>query len=222
MKKMDIAITLRKQHFVFKKRKETLVTQEHVSYEQLIAPIETQMMRSIWRIVRDPQEAEDTMQEALTITWRRLDRIRSHPNPQALILKICIDASYDTLRKRKRYDRTQQEDPEQLHNVPSPAGLTAPDELEGKEIENEILNAIGRLPRKQAVAVLMRIVQEQSYETIAQALGCAETTVRIHVSRGRERLSRLLSHYRVAAPRSERGSVPRSKRGAAPRPEVSG
>jgi RNA polymerase sigma-70 factor (ECF subfamily) len=144
--------------------------------------------------VRHTEEAEDTLQEALTIIWKRLDRIRTHPNPQALILRICVNASYDTIRKRKRRHSHQQEDPDVLHHIPTPTGLTAPDELVGKETENEILNAIGRLPRKQAVAVLMRIVEEQSYEVIAQALGCSETTVRIHVSKGRKRLGQWLAH----------------------------
>lgn len=174
---------------------------DQTSYRQLIAPLEDRMMRSIWRIVRDPQEAEDTMQDALTIIWRKWGRITGHPNPPALILKICIDASYDTLRRRKRHNPT--EAPEMLLRVPT--GVTgAPDELVGRETEKEIMKAIAALPRKQATAVLMRIVQEQSYETIAQALGCAESTVRIHVFRGRERLSRELAHLAPAAPATAR------------------
>jgi RNA polymerase sigma factor (sigma-70 family) len=75
-----------------------------------------------------------------------------------------------------------------------PAGRTGAAVLEKKEIEEEVLAAIARLPRKQATAVLMRVVQDQPYPAIAQALGCRETTVRIHVSQGRARLSRELSH----------------------------
>lgn len=56
-----------------------------------------------------------------------------------------------------------------------------------------MLRAIARLPRQQAAAVLLRIVQEQSYEAVAKALDCSETTARIHVSRGRARLSRWLA-----------------------------
>lgn len=75
----------------------------------------------------------------------------------------------------------------------------AADELVGKEIETEVLDAIGRLPEKQAVAVLMRIVQDEPYDAIAQAMGCSESTVRIHVSRGRARLSQWLSHLKTAS-----------------------
>lgn len=85
----------------------------------------------------------------------------------------------------------KQEESNQLSNR-SESDL--PDALEKKETESEILKAISRLPRKQAVAVLMRIVQEQPYDAIAKTLGCKEVTARIHVSRGRVRLSQWLSH----------------------------
>lgn len=150
------------------------------SYEQLIAPVEGQMMRSIWRIVRNRQWAEDTMQNALTTIWKKLDRISRHPNPHALILKICVNAAYDTLRRQKRIkhyeESTQsQEFPSLLHSETS-------EQLEKKILETEIMHAIRRLPKKQALAVLLRIVQDQPYDTIAHVLECSEVTVRIHVS----------------------------------------
>lgn len=205
---MDITVSLRKSAIAFNNGRQALqaydahakefaVNNEYASYEQLIAPIENRMIRSIWRIVRNGQEAEDTLQDALTIIWRKMDRIRKHPNPQALILRICIDVSYDSLRKRK--NRHGHEDPETLGRIPANT-TAASDEIVGKETENEILDAIAKLPRKQAAAVLMRIVQEQPYESIAQAMGCAETTVRIHVSRGREKLSRMLAHLKPPPP----------------------
>ena len=73
-----------------------------------------------------------------------------------------------------------------------------------KETEREILEAVGRLPRKQAVAVLLRIVKEQPYDLIAQAMGCSESTVRIHVARGRARLNKWLAHLNPLPP----GEVP--------------
>jgi len=196
---MDIAITSRK-HGVPDKQgwlerpEEIFLKDEKLFFEKLIEPVEHQMMRSIWRIVRDPEIAKDVLQDSLTKIWKRLDRIRSHPNPRALILKICLNAAIDSLRKRKRLH--QHEKTEVLHRFPIQSDTTAYEALERKKIETEILKAISRLPRRQAVAVLMRIIQDQPYEVIAQAMKCSETTVRIHVSRGRARLSQWLAHLK--------------------------
>lgn len=162
------------------------------SYNEFIRPNEGLMTRVVWRIVRNPEDAEDTLQDALSTIWKKRGLVERHPNPQALILKICIDAAYDTLRKRRRHKRDESNTlplyPQEENNA------QALDKLVQKETETEILEAIGRLPRKQAVAVLMRIIQEQPYEAIAQALDCSEGTVRIHVARGRTRLNQWLAH----------------------------
>jgi RNA polymerase sigma-70 factor (ECF subfamily) len=155
------------------------------------------MMRSIWRIVRHPEAAEDTLQEALTIIWKKMGRIRRHPNPQALILKICVNAAYDTLRRSRRI--RQNEKYAEIQELPADPDSNGLRRLEKKNVEAEILKAIRRLPRKQALAVLMRTVQEQSYDSIAQVLECSEVTARIHVSRGRARLSMWLSHLKPAS-----------------------
>lgn len=203
---MDIAVVLRKQGANVNASDEgcseaAFVKNENLSYEELIAPIESRMMQSIWRIVRDPETVEDTMQEVLTIIWRRLDRIRNHPNPQALILKICVNASYDSLRKRFRYHQKERLD--MLYRLPAPSDSDAADALVRERMKDEILAAISRLPRKQAIAVLMRIVQGEPYDAIAEALGCSEKTARVQVSRGRGRLSRWLANLIPASPREE-------------------
>ena len=190
---MDIAISNPKRGIKNKERvqeesKKALVKKEKISYERLIQPIESQMMRSIWRIVRNQEAAEDTLQDSLTIIWRKLSRIYKHPNPHALILKICINSAYDTLRKQRRHIHQNK------RQTLSQPGAVIPEALEKKNIEFEILDAIQQLPRKQALATLMRIVQDQPYDSIAQVLGCSEVTARIHVSKARERLSQRLSY----------------------------
>lgn len=171
-------------------------------YEELIAPIEQQMIRSIWRIVRHPDDAEDAMQDALATVWNKLGRIRRHPNPQALILRICINAAYDVLRKRIRRERHEaltEIDERWLDKKPRPDEVAS-----GRESESAVMRAIGELSRHQATAVLMRIVQGQSYSDIASALDCTEATARVHVKRGRERLAGLLAHLAPSIPHSPR------------------
>lgn len=169
-------------------------------YEELIAPLEQQMIRSIWRIVRHPDDADDAMQEALATVWKKLSRVRRHPNPQALILRICINCAYDVLRKRikrERHEALTEIDDRMRDTKPGPSEIAS-----GHESESAVMRAIGELSRHQATAVLMRIVQGQSYGDIAAALDCSEATARVHVKRGRDRLAELLSHLAPSIPHS--------------------
>jgi RNA polymerase sigma-70 factor (ECF subfamily) len=171
-------------------RRESLVADDRTIYDELIAPLETRMMRSIWRIVRNADLAEDCLQDALTVIWKKRHRIRRHPNPPALILKICLNAAYDTLRRQEPVRRKT--DLSHLRDVPSSPDHGADRDLEEKELEEQVQQAIRRLPRKRALAVMMRLIQEEPFESIAHALDCSEVTVRIHVSKGRAQLRKLL------------------------------
>ncbi len=175
----------------------------HREYERLIAPIEGRMIRAVWRIVRDPDEVEDAFQEALLTVWKRWDRICIHPNPQALVLQICIHAAHDALRRKLRQGKWLETGaiPE---DIPDSAPAVIQD-ISGAEQDAEVLRAIGRLSKNQARAILMHAVEEVPYGDIAAAMDCRESTVRKHVARARTKLRTLLSHL-IPAVHQEEGS----------------
>jgi len=163
-------------------------------YDQLVRPMESRMMRSIWRIVRDKEAAEDALQDALAVIWRKRDTVARHPNPQALILRISVDAAVDAARKiRRRLGHEAQGLPE---DAPDGAALPVTKALEDRGLRAAVLEAISRLPKRQATAVLLHIVEEQPYEEVARAMDCSGSTARVHVLRGRAALARRLSRER--------------------------
>lgn len=169
----------------------SLVTDDRTTYDELIAPIQSKMMRSIWRVLRRSDLAEDALQDALAIIWKKRHKIIRHPNPQALVLRICINVAHDSLRRVVRSRRHM--DVSVLTDMPAAPDSDAVRAVERQEITQAVLRAVSRLPRKQAVAVLMRIVHEEPFSAVAQALDCSEITARIHVLRGRARLQKWLA-----------------------------
>ena len=71
-------------------------------YDSLVRPIEGRMMRSVWRLAPDPDDAADVFQDASMKILRQWRKVRAHPNPQALVLRICVNAAYDFLRRKAR------------------------------------------------------------------------------------------------------------------------
>jgi len=159
-------------------------------YEQLINPIKDRMMRTVARLVRDPDDAADAFQNALVLIWDKLPVIHRHPQPHAYILRICINASYDILRRRSRIRKREISEEGREGTVISPAESGRA--LISSETKQLILSAIAGLPAKQGQAVFLRIIEEESYEFIAGALGCGEAAVRSHVSKGLTRLRKTL------------------------------
>lgn len=163
------------------------------NYAHFIEPIEGQMIGVIWRVLRDPDESDDALQIALAKIWSKRRAVFSHPNPKALILRICINSAYDKLRQRAKRQRDQQALREQARDRAGPSSDAA---IQSAELRYEVMEQITRLPRRQAVAVVLRLVDEQPYAEIAQSLGCSESTARGHVAKGRMRLQDGLSHLK--------------------------
>lgn len=147
------------------------------------------MFLAVWRVLRHPQDAEDALQNALAIIWRKRAQLERHPAPQTLMMKICADAAIDQFRRRRR---NKQQALVPLENcLPSTQPDPSDDAIDHETLEL-VMQAITRLSPNQATAIVMRFMEGESHATIAAALGCGIETVREHLARGRERLGRLL------------------------------
>ncbi len=158
-------------------------------YQRFIQPIEGQLLWSIARILKNPDDADEALQAALETIWKKFAIVRAHPNPPALMMRMAMNAAYDLLRI---ISRRRKREPADLHEGIVDIQLSAFDRLSSSEWQQEIYRAIRRLSRKQAQAILMRFIQEMDFPEIASALGCCETTARTHVKRGCARLRFLL------------------------------
>lgn len=164
-------------------------------YERILRPIEGQMIRTVARIVRDPEDVEDVFQDVLVIIWHKLDRICRHPNPQGYILRICITRSYDALRKRMRRRRREIS----LEMIKAKLWPKAPHGFsDTQDLADTVRGAISMLPPKQAQAVLLRAIEDSPYDVIADILGCSESTARSHFSKGKSRLEKILLNLGIS------------------------
>lgn len=160
-------------------------------YDQFIRPSEERMMACVWRIAREREGAKDALQNALAIIWRKRDLVAKHPNPEALMLRICRESAIDLVRQSARCSLREvqvSELPEgEAQDRETPLTRMCED-----EIAVGIRQAIAALPGKQSLAVVMRIVEDLPYAEVAAALDCSEATARTHVKRGREQLRKSL------------------------------
>ena len=165
-------------------------------YDRLITPIEQKIRATVVRIVRDPDDADDVIQETLAVVWKRLHKIDRDANPHSYILRICVSRAYDLLRSRARRWKRETRAADAVRkdgtvtDDPAARAMTA-------ERAEVVRNAVGLLPPRQAKALLLRVVDGSSYGAIACILGCSEATARSHCSKGTARLRNVLTEFGI-------------------------
>ncbi|MBD3266874.1 sigma-70 family RNA polymerase sigma factor [bacterium] len=159
-----------------------------MAFETYVEPVRQRMVRSIWRLVRDADDVEDVLQEALERILKVLHKLWKHPNPTALILRISINAAYDHLRRKKQWvvlEEQKQVSFQQISILPNPA-----EDLEQQERLRRVLKALSHLPRREMEALTLLAVEELTYAEVAAAMGCRENSVRSMIAKARKRLAR--------------------------------
>jgi RNA polymerase sigma-70 factor (ECF subfamily) len=154
------------------------------AFEELFREYQGEVFRWIMRIVRNAATAEDLTVETFWRMYRaraRFDVARG--NCGAWLRRIGTNAALDHLRRSRREVS--------LSEDPTDAGHLSP--AEQNELRRTISLAMKHLSPRLRVAVLLALVEEEPYETIAQALGITVGAARVRVFRGVRILRKELS-----------------------------
>lgn len=141
------------------------------AYSRLVARYREVALAYAYACLRNREEAEDAAQEAFVRAFLALDRFRVTERWGAWMMRILRNLCMDMLRRR-RGRATILLDAEWPEAAPTPEMnvLTA-------ERRRELHTAIGSLPEKFRVPLLMHYVSRRTYREIALALDLPESTV---------------------------------------------
>jgi RNA polymerase sigma factor (sigma-70 family) len=131
-------------------------------------------------ITGDRQAAQDAVQEALIGAYPRWSRISANGNPLAYVRRSIVNQHISMHRKWWRLVALG----DQQGVIADPSA-----ELVGRDWA---LRLIGRLPERQRVAVVLRVIEGEDFADIAGVMGVTEANARKLVSRGLAALRRRL------------------------------
>ena len=133
--------------------------------------------RTIYLIVHDHPRAEDITQEAFLQLLKNWSRIADYERPEAWVRRVAIRLAVRSLRRDELWRSVRD--------------LFVPQER-SSDANPDVAEAIRQLPRGQRAAIVLYYYEDQPVAEIASVLGCGESTVRVHLHRGRQRLAQLL------------------------------
>jgi RNA polymerase sigma factor (sigma-70 family) len=140
-------------------------------------------------LTRNAHDAEDVVQESYLRAWRAFSSFRGEAS-RPWLLTIVRNASFTWLRdNRSRADHTEYY--EELHVS---GGVTPEAESLGHERAQAVERCVQELPADFREAIVLREMEELSYQEIAQIMGVPRGTVMSRLSRARARLAECLRH----------------------------
>ncbi len=176
------------------------------AYNRLVLHYQQVTYNVAYRIMGDPQSAEDMTQEAFVAAYQSLNTFRDG-SFKAWLLRITTNRCYDELRKYKRRPQSSLDD--LTEDNESFAFLRDPGEgPEAQQQRLELIRAIERclqgLPEDQRITAVLCDVEGYDYNEIAHITRVSLGTVKSRMSRARHKLRDCLQGVKELLPASYR------------------
>jgi RNA polymerase sigma-70 factor (ECF subfamily) len=146
-------------------------------YSQLFRQEFAAVVRTVSFILHDRERAEDIAQDAFLQLLRHWPKISAYERPGAWVRRVAIRLAVRQVRRDRLLSLLQRE---------------IPINLEAQPRDMDVFDSIRLLPGMQRAAIVLFYYEDRNVAEIAQLLGCAEATARVHLHRARRRLAELL------------------------------
>ena len=184
------------------------------AFEQLLLEHQKNVYNLCYRMAGNPDDAMDLSQETFLRAWRCHDQYQFASAFSTWLYRLCSNICIDFLRRRRRQQTVpltfeDADGEEQTYAVPDPAPLPE-EQVELKLTRETLAAAMAQLLPEHRAVLQLRVVNEMSYEQIADVLDIQIGTVKSRLSRARNQLKKILERgnlSRRASSESMEGEV---------------
>ena len=184
------------------------------AFAQLLLEHQKNVYNLCYRMAGNPDDAMDLSQETFLRAWRCLDQYQFASAFSTWLYRLCSNICIDFLRRRRRQQTVpltfeDADGEEQTYAVPDAQPLPE-EQVELKLTRETLAAAMAQLLPEHRAVLQLRVVNEMSYEQIADVLDIQIGTVKSRLSRARNQLKKILERgnlSRRASSESMEGEV---------------
>ena len=165
------------------------------AFARLVSEYQDKIHGYVYRMLGDAEEAEDVAQETFLRAFQSLPSFRGAASFHTWLYRIASNLSIDIARRNRRQNDGTISLDEPLESDDGDYGREIADESVGpeqlsarREVQELVRGAIGDLPEKLQTVVVLYELQGESYEDIAEILGCPLGTVKSRLFNARAQL----------------------------------
>jgi len=167
------------------------------AFEILVQRYKNPLTNFVFRYLGDYEACVDVVQETMIKVYRYKDTYQSIAKFSTWIYTIAGNLAKTELQRRKRRSflsiNAYGKDEDETYEIPDEN--YRPDDITDSGIKDEIIQkAFLKVSESYRKAVILRDIQEMSYEEIAEIMGITVGTVKSRINRGRAQLQKLLKH----------------------------
>lgn len=171
---------------------------DEAAFEEIVYRYSDRLMNFAYRFVLNREESEDIVQDTFLKVYQNRHAYREIAKFSTWIYTITGNLAKTVLRKRRNrklffFSRLGPED----KDMDFPSKDRKPEnKIEGQFDERIIQRAIKKLPEHFRTAIILRDIQELSYEEISNIINAPLGTVKSRINRARLRLQEDLKHLK--------------------------
>ncbi len=149
-------------------------------FESFFQAEHARLLRALFLVTGNRQEAEELMQDAFLAVWERWDRVRAMDSPTGYLYRTAMNAFRSRVRRSARMAKRL------IGREPGADEFAAADERDA------VSRALARLTPRQRAALVLTDLLDYSSEEAAEIMHVKPVTVRVLSSQGRAGLKEAL------------------------------
>lgn len=157
---------------------------EGKAFSELVRRYQDRVYRFLLRLTRSQDDARDLTQDTFMRAYQGIDRWRPEALFRTWLFRIARNAAFDLLRRDKRVEFVELEEDADIADT-----AAGPDAVMETAQRYRLLETVlERMPAEHREILLLREIEEMSYEEIAQVLELNIGTVKSRIARARAAL----------------------------------